>query len=363
MPKASSPASINTAFWSGKRVLITGHTGFKGSWLTLILLRLGAHVSGFALPPSGERSLFTDLGLGSDVASIEGDIRDFGSVRDALERSHPEIVIHMAAQAFVRRSYEDPVGTFETNVIGTAHVLEAARQDGGVRALVNVTSDKCYAGGDDTRPHKEGDPLGGRDPYSASKAGAESVTAAYRASFVALERLASVRAGNVIGGGDWGPDRLVPDLVRAASTGRTAILRSPAAVRPWQHVLDCLHGYLLLARRLWDDTDAASAWNFGPPAREVTTVAALADRFTELWPGSNWRPDHGEHPPEAETLLLDSTRARSLLGWRTHLNVDEAILWAVEAYRAMHEGTSAKEICESQIARFEDVSRGHEISA
>src|SRR5436309_6393253 len=294
------------AFWRGRRVLVTGHTGFKGAWLTVLLLELGAEVTGFGRGEPTQPSLFGTLELGSRVESIAGDVRDAAAVRDAVAAAKPEAVVHMAAQALVRRSYEDPVGTYATNVLGTANVLEAVRGDDGVRAALMVTSDKCYRPRSDGRPCAEGDPLGGEDPYSSSKACAELVTSAYRDSFDGDgPAIASARAGNVIGGGDWAPDRLVPDAMRAALDGSSFAVRRPDAVRPWQHVLNPLAGYLALLERVSSDRKAAGPWNFGPAARDEQPVRVVADTICELW-GDNlvWEPVDTDGPAEAPVLRI-----------------------------------------------------------
>jgi CDP-glucose 4,6-dehydratase len=342
-------------FWRGKRVLITGHTGFKGGWLAHWLARLGAAVTGFALAPDTEPSLFEQSRLGARIASTIGDVRDADAVRRVVAAARPDIVLHLAAQALVRRSYADPVGTFATNVLGTAHVLDSARDSDTVRAIVSVTSDKCYlerAGG---APYRETDPLGGGDPYSSSKACAEHVTAAYRHAFFAGgAALASARAGNVIGGGDWASDRLVPDCVRAFAAGRAVAIRNPAAVRPWQHVLEPLAGYLVLAERLWTDPGFAEAWNFGPADADARPVADLVAGIARRW-GSDagWTAQAGAHPHEAATLRLDSAKARQRLGWAPRLDLERALDWTVEWYRRCRSGEAAEALVDAQIAAYE----------
>lgn len=346
-------------FFAGRRVLVTGHTGFKGSWLAFWLTRLGAAVRGFSLAPPSEPNLFELAGIAGDVDDVRGDIRDLAAVSAALAGFRPEIVVHMAAQALVRRSYAEPVETFAANVLGTVHVLEAARKTPSVRAVVNVTSDKCYENREESKEFREGDPLGGRDPYSASKACAEIAGAAYaRAYFSSPEgaALASARAGNVIGGGDFGADRLVPDLARAAKAGSPAPVRSPAAVRPWQHVLDPLSGYLLLARRLVEGGQRfAGAYNFGPTG--AMTVAWLADGFcAALGSGARWERDSAAHPHEAGLLRLDCSKAASVLGWRPRLATPQALEWTAAWYRAWLAGQGdLRGILAEQIAAFEEL--------
>jgi len=341
---------VTPDFWRSRRVVVTGHTGFKGAWLCLCLNRLGAEVTGFALPPQNEPNLFELAGLNRYMNSVFGDITDQMSLKNTLTETKPEIVIHLAAQALVRRSYEHPLETLGTNVMGTAHLLEACRTVGELRAIVNVTSDKCYANREWEWSYRESDHLGGNDPYSASKACAELVTTAYRESFFmnggnAVEPragLATARAGNVIGGGDFGRDRLVPDLVRAAVGGKPALIRYPDAVRPWQHVLDSLGGYLRLAELLWSDPASFStAWNFGPVQNDVRSVRWVAQRFTELWPADfSWQVDPAPQPNEAQILSLDSSRARIKLAWRPRLDPEGALRWALDWYCAVHQDAS-----------------------
>jgi CDP-glucose 4,6-dehydratase len=337
-------------------VLLTGHTGFKGAWLSLWLQSLGAHVVGVSLgkPPS-EPSLYALARVGEGMAaSVVCDIRDPLALRAAVAGAQPEVVIHMAAQPLVRRSFAEPRATYETNVMGTVNLLDAVRVCEGIRAVVVVTSDKCYEPGDPGRGHREGDPLGGHDPYSSSKAAAELVAGAYRHSFFADgvgPRLATARAGNVIGGGDWGRDRLVPDIVRAALAGEALHLRNPEAVRPWQHVLCPLDGYLLLAQALCASAEYACAWNFGPDARDARTVEWVVERVAELWPGRvRWQRDRGPHPRENPRLELDSTLARVRLGWAPALGLEEALAGTVEWYEAWVGGGDLRAVTLSQIA-------------
>lgn len=333
-----------TEFYKDKRVLVTGHTGFKGSWLCLWLQSMGANVRGYALPPPTDPSLFDLANVAGGIASTIGDVRDLDGLCSTVDDFRPDIVIHMAAQALVRESYRDPVGTYATNVMGTVNILEAVRQAGNARALVVVTSDKCYENLEWAWGYRESDRLGGHDPYSNSKGCAELVTSAYRRSFFATTAagrrpcaVASARSGNVIGGGDFAADRLVPDLARAFAQGEKAVIRSPAAVRPWQHVLEPLSGYLLLARKLWegDDGEFAAAWNFGPPEADVRDVQWVVQRFTELW-GSDaaWSSESSNGPHEAGQLRLDCSKARSKLGWTPRLDLQTALTWTAEWYKA-----------------------------
>ncbi len=347
-----------SGFWRGRRVLLTGHTGFKGSWMALWLQRAGAELTGYALPPPTRPSLFEEAAVARGMVAVEGDIRDPGAVAAVFARARPEVVIHMAAQALVRASYADPAGTFDTNVMGTVRVLEAARASAEVRAVVVVTSDKCYENREWIWGYREGEALGGRDPYSASKAGAEIATAAWRRSFFAdgPARLATARAGNVIGGGDWAEDRLIPDLVRSFEKGVLAPIRNPLAVRPWQHVLDPLRGYLRLAEALAAGRPGADeAWNFGPGPEANRSVREVADGVCRRWgAGGAWVQDPGAHPREAQLLRLDATRARLLLGWTPALGFEEALDWTVEWHRARARGGDPRALSADQISRYEE---------
>jgi CDP-glucose 4,6-dehydratase len=345
-------------FWRGKRVLLTGHTGFKGAWLAIWLQRLGAEVTGLALPPE-TASLGEASGIERRIASIRDDIRDLAAVHRAFAAAAPEIVLHLAAQALVRRSYRQPVETFATNVMGTVHVLEAARQAPGVRAVVCVTSDKCYENQGGHAPYRESDRLGGNDPYSASKACAELVTGAWRRAFLSGDKaVATARAGNVIGGGDWAADRLVPDCIRAFGAGRAVAIRNPQATRPWQHVLDPLCGYLLLAEQLWlRGQDVADAWNFGPSAADVQPVSRVAERLAEVWgDGAAWQADPGQHPFEAGQLAIDASLACRRLDWRPRLNLLPALDWTAGWYKQFAAGADAGPLVEADIERYEAAS-------
>jgi CDP-glucose 4,6-dehydratase len=329
-----------TAVWPGRRVLVTGHTGFKGAWLSSWLQQLGAEVHGLALPAE-PGSCYESCGVAEHVRSAYADIRDPGAVASALERVRPSVVFHLAAQALVRRSYDDPLGTVATNVLGTAHVLEAVRAVGGVEAVVVVTSDKCYRNGA-ARPHVEGDALGGRDPYSASKACAEILTEAWGAAFFGSGvGLATVRAGNVIGGGDRGADRLVPDVMRALEEDRPVRIRHPDAIRPFQHVLEPLQGYLMLAERLLEAPRRWSGpWNLGPA--EAAPVREVVEHAIAAWGSGTWvssEPDAAR--PEAPVLSLDSTKARRELGWAPRLTLKEAVTLTVEWYRRAKDDPAA----------------------
>ena len=346
---------VEPSFWRGRRVLLTGHTGFKGSWLALWLTTLGAEVTGFSLDVPTEPSLYVLAAVAELVESVQADVRDYDAVRDAVRRARPEVVVHMAAQSLVRRSLADPRETYSTNVMGTVNVLEAVRESGAVRVVVNVTSDKCYENREWEWGYREDEPMGGHDPYSNSKGCAELVTAAFRHSFFdgSETRLASVRAGNVIGGGDWGEDRLLPDLMRAALTGAAAPVRNPAAVRPWQHVLNPLSGYLMLAESLWERPELAGGWNFGPSDEDARPVSWIVDELDRRWPGGiRWVRDEGSNPHEAQHLRLDSSRARARLGWRPTWNLDAALDAPVTWYRAYADARDVRQVTLAQIAQF-----------
>jgi CDP-glucose 4,6-dehydratase len=345
----------------GLRVLVTGHTGFKGAWLCAWLKRDGAEVAGLALAPerNGQPNLFEAAGIGAGMRSTIGDIRDFALVERALRDFAPAIVFHLAAQALVRRSYADPLATFATNVMGTAHVLEAARRAGSVRALVCVTSDKCYENRGWVWGYRENDPLGGRDPYSASKAAAEMVAGAYRDALLPRDgagmALATARGGNVVGGGDWAEDRLVPDIVRFVNAGAPIVLRNPKAVRPWQHVLELVGAYAVLGRRLLDEPDAAAgAWNFGPERGNAVSVAELTRRFASAYGAGDTGIEVSPSPlAEAEYLTLDTAKAAARLGWTPRLDLDATVALAAEWYRGFHrERRGAADLVGAQLAAY-----------
>jgi CDP-glucose 4,6-dehydratase len=328
---------MNPSFWRGRRVLVTGHTGFKGSWLTALLQQMDAEVSGYALVPATSPNLFEAAAVSGGMDSVIGNVLDLDHLVETAQRTRPEIVLHLAAQSLVRASYDSPVDTYAVNVLGTAHVLELVRRVPGVRAVVIVTSDKCYENREWIWSYRENEPMGGHDPYSSSKGCAELVTAAFRSSYFSDPkgpRIASARAGNVIGGGDWACDRLVPDLVRAFGAGRPALIRNPNSVRPWQHVLDPLAGYLALAERLWDDPAAAEAWNFGPGEDGTRTVAWVAERLVEAWGGAAaWELDGEPQPHEAQMLRLDCAKAHARMGWRGRVPAADAVARTARWYR------------------------------
>lgn len=354
---------MTPGFWHGRRVFLTGHTGFKGGWLSLWLHRLGARVTGYAMPPPTTPNLFTVARVGDVLEnSVIADIRDLPRLQQAMTAARPEIVIHMAAQPLVRASYADPVATYSTNVMGTINVLEAARHTPGVGAVLNVTTDKCYDNREWVWGYREDEPMGGRDPYSSSKACAELVSAAYRASYFGAHghrpvALATARAGNVIGGGDWAADRLVPDILAAFASGRAVSIRNPAATRPWQHVLEPLGGYLQLAERLvLDGASHAEAWNFGPRDDDVQPVAWIADTLARMWGAdARWTQDPASHPHEAASLKLDISKARKRLRWHPALDLAKALELAVDWVRAMHRGADMHHHTLAQIQDYQNL--------
>ena len=349
------------AFWAGRRVFLTGHTGFKGAWLALWLTDLGAEVTGYALPPPTDPSLFDGARVGELVTHIEGDVRDLPALIAAFAEAKPQIVIHMAAQSLVRLSYDEPVATYDINVMGTVNLLEAVRRVGGVRAVVCVTSDKCYENRETNQAYAEGDAMGGYDPYSSSKGCAELVTAAYRQSFFNPAKrashgvgVASGRAGNVIGGGDWAKDRLVPDLMKAFAAGRRPVIRFPGAIRPWQHVLEPLSGYMLLAQRLHEGaSDLAEGWNFGPDETDAKRVDWIADTLSALWgAGAGWDLSGEPQPHEAHFLRLDCSKAKRDLGWRPVWPLAEGLEKTVAWYQAATQGEDMRACTRSQIKDY-----------
>jgi CDP-glucose 4,6-dehydratase len=346
---------LSADFWRGRRVLLTGHTGFKGAWLALWLERLGAEVTGIALPPDTHPSLFEVLEPWPRLVSVLADLREAGPVVEAVERARPDVVFHLAAQALVRRGYAAPVETFAVNVVGTAVLLEALRKRTQPKAIVVVTSDKAYANDDAGRPFTEADRLGGRDPYSASKASQELVAQAWRQSFFADNgpALATARAGNVIGGGDWAVDRLMADLFRALAANRAVRVRNPEATRPWQHVLEPLAGYLLLAEALAGAKDVPPALNFGPDPKEVRPVRWVVEQVLARWgDGAGWTATPPGGPPEAAALVLNPRLAGKTLGWRPRLDLDEALDWTVEWHRAHRDKADVRALSIEQIERY-----------
>ncbi len=347
---------MNTSFWRAQSVFVTGHTGFKGGWLSLWLRELGAKVHGYALAPSTSPSLFQQAKVDEFISSTIGDVRDLSTLVDEMRRCAPSVIFHLAAQPLVREGYSDAPGTYATNVMGTVNVLEAARSVPSVRAIVIVTTDKCYENREWAWPYRETDRLGGRDPYSSSKACAELVTDAYRQSFFQDGRtgIATVRAGNVVGGGDWAADRIVPDAIRAFIEGVPVEVRNPASVRPWQHVIEALAGYLLLAENLARAGEGfASSWNFGPSDEQVVAVQELVETLATAWGEARWVPrPQSNAPHEARLLRLDSSKARSLLGWSPLLSLRQSAEWIAEWHRHVERTKDARSITLEQLQRY-----------
>ena len=349
---------MNPAFWSGKKVFVTGHTGFKGSWLCLWLQHVGAEVTGYALQPPTQPSLFEVAQVAQGMHSVTGDVRDGDALAAAMRQAAPEIVIHMAAQSLVRHSYHAPVETYSTNVMGVVHLLEAVRKTPSVRAVLNVTSDKCYENREWIWGYRENEPMGGYDPYSNSKGCAELVTAAYRNSFFNAAQysqhgvaLASARAGNVIGGGDWADDRLIPDIIRAIAAGEKVRIRSPDAIRPWQHVLEPLSGYLQLAERLHlDGPPFAEGWNFGPSDQDAKPVKWIVEKLVSLWgEGAKWELDNNLQRHEATYLKLDCAKAHAGLNWEPHWNLQHALEKITLWHKAYSDGQDMRAVTLAQI--------------
>lgn len=353
-------------FWKGKKIFLTGHTGFKGAWLSLWLHSLGAEVTGYALASPTEPSLFELCGIDQLVKSVIADVRDGERLKSEMVKVSPDIVIHMAAQPLVRDSYKIPVETYAINVMGTVHLLEAVRSCPGVKAVVNVTTDKCYENREWIWGYRENEPMGGYDPYSNSKGCSELVTAAYRSSYFVNQQfnssttqrhgaaVATARAGNVIGGGDWAADRLIPDCIRALWQGEKILIRNPHAIRPWQHVLEPLSGYLLLAQRLYEDGPAfASGWNFGPHDEDARPVEWIVERLCARWgEGASYELDKGDHPHEAHFLKLDCSKARAELGWRPRWGLERSLDSIVEWTEAYREKRDLREVCLKQVEEY-----------
>lgn len=349
---------VTPEFWLGKKVFLTGHTGFKGSWLALWLQSMGAHVKGFALEPPTTPALFGEAKVAEGMESEIGDIRDVGAITASMKAFHPDILIHMAAQPLVRLSYRKPVETYTTNVMGTVHVLEAARQCANLRAIVNVTTDKCYENREWEWGYRESEPMGGHDPYSNSKGCSELITAAYRNSFFNTPDTASLgtaRAGNVIGGGDWAEDRLVPDILRAFERLQPVVIRNPLATRPWQHVLEPLSGYLVLAERLYTDGAAfAQGWNFGPRDDDVQPVDWILNYMVKRWgQGASWHLDTAPQPHEAQFLKLDISKARAKLKWHPRWSLAQTLDKIIDWHQAWLGGVNVHQKTLDQINRYQ----------
>ncbi len=351
----------NLAFWADKKVLVTGHTGFKGSWLSLILQNHGAVVCGYSLEPNSAKNLFEVASVGGGMDSVIGDIRDSQKIEETFDRFQPEIVIHMAAQPLVRFSYRSPVDTYSTNVMGTVNLLEAVRKSPSVKAVVNVTTDKCYKNEERLWGYREDESMGGLDPYSSSKGCSELVTAAYRASFFNLSDSASVataRAGNVIGGGDWSDDRLIPDIITQFENDQPVTIRNPNAIRPWQHVMEPLFGYLMLAERLYSEGELFSqAWNFGPSDEDTRSVGTIVEYMANQWGGcATWDIDRSNQPHEAQLLRLDITKAKCLLGWIPKWDLETALNSIIEWHQKMRAGDDMRSVTLAQMNRYENTA-------
>jgi CDP-glucose 4,6-dehydratase len=346
---------IDRSFWKGKRVFLTGHTGFKGSWLSLWLNSLGVTVKGYSLSPNTSPSLFEEAKVGDLVKSQIGDIRNHKVLKESITTFNPDLLIHLAAQPLVRRSYEAPIETYEVNVIGTVNVLEAARSCKNLKAIVNITTDKCYENDGRSEGYKENDPLGGYDPYSSSKGCAELVTSAYRRSFLQEQGvgLASVRAGNVIGGGDWAEDRLIPDILRSFELSESVFIRNPKATRPWQHILEPLSGYLVLAQKLYDDQYKYSeGWNFGPDDKDVKPVEWILEKMISKWPNSCWTLDQNSSQHEAAYLKLDISKAKSELDWSPTWGLSHTLEKIIDWHMAWINKEDMQAICLSEIEKY-----------
>jgi len=356
---------MNNNFWKDKKVLVTGHTGFKGSWLSIWLRRMGANVTGYSLTPPTEPSLFEIAHLSDDMISIVGDVRDLEHLKSVVSSYQPEIVIHMASQTLVRYSYDNPLETYSTNIMGAVNLFEAIRQSSSnVCVVIIVTSDKCYENKEWLWGYRENDPMGGHDPYSSSKGCVELITSAFRNSFFSKEdfenhgvAVASVRAGNVIGGGDWAKDRLIPDIMKAFMKNQPVFIRYPNAVRPWQHVLEPLNGYLSLAEKLWEDGIKFSrGWNFGPNGDDTRPVFWIADYLTRLWgDDACWELDTDNNPHEDTYIKLDCSETRSLLGWSPKLDLSTTLEWIVKWYKNYQQKTDLRSVTENEIERFENL--------
>jgi CDP-glucose 4,6-dehydratase len=354
---------INSGFWKGKKVFLTGHTGFKGSWLSIWLSSLGAVVKGYALKPSTNTNLFEIAGIARLVESEINDIRDYSALSASILEFSPDIVFHLAAQPLVLTSYRNPLETYEVNIMGTANLLEAARHCPSVKAIVNITTDKCYENNEWVWGYKETDPMGGRDPYSSSKGCAELVTAAYRESFLKQNGtgVATARAGNVIGGGDWAEDRLIPDILKAFDAKKPVIIRNPKATRPWQHVLEPLSGYIMLAEQLFEAPNKFSeGWNFGPYDNDVQPVDWILNRMTELWPGASWDLDTVDNPHEAILLKLDISKASAFLNWTPTWSLAITLGKIVEWHKVWGSEGDMQAVCLAEINEFtKDMMRGN----
>ena len=349
---------LDNNFWKNKKVFLTGHTGFKGSWLSIWLKKLGASVAGFSLEPPSNPSLFIEANVSDGMLSIIGDIRNLENITESMIDFSPDILIHMAAQPLVRLSYDNPIETFETNIMGTVNIFEAAKKCSDLKAIVNITTDKCYENKEWVWGYRENDPMGGHDPYSSSKGCVELITSAYRKSFFNEEfthSLASARAGNVIGGGDWATDRLIPDILKALKNNKPVLIRNPKAIRPWQHVLEPLSGYLNLAQKLFAFGQSyAEAWNFGPQNNDAKPVSWVVENIIEQWGGNNsWKKEITKQPYESKILKLDISKANNMLNWKPLLTLSQALGLTIDWHKSWLNGDNAEKLCLEQIYTFE----------
>jgi len=355
---------VDSNFWKNKKVFLTGHTGFKGSWMSIWLNKLGANVKGYSLQPPSQPSLFNEAKISELVDSEINDVRNFIKLNESIQKFSPDIIFHMAAQPLVRASYDTPLETYETNVMGTANLLQASCTNPAVKAVINITTDKCYENLELDIAYKETDKMGGSDPYSSSKACSELVTSAYRQSFFQQKKIgiASARAGNVIGGGDWAEDRLIPDILKAFKARKPVIIRNPKATRPWQHVLEPLSGYLLLAEKLFNEPDKYSeGWNFGPHVNDVKQVDWILDYMVELWPNSYWKLDSSPNPHEANLLKLDISKSESQLRWHPTWSLETSLKKIVQWQKSYESGANMHDICSKEISQFikDSKNNGH----
>lgn len=355
---------VDSNFWKNKKVFLTGHTGFKGSWMSIWLNKLGANVKGYSLQPPSQPSLFNEAKISELVDSEINDVRNFIKLNESIQKFSPDIIFHMAAQPLVRASYDTPLETYETNVMGTANLLQASCTNPSVKAVINITTDKCYENLELDIAYKETDKMGGSDPYSSSKACSELVTSAYRQSFFQQKKIgiASARAGNVIGGGDWAEDRLIPDILKAFKARKPVIIRNPKATRPWQHVLEPLSGYLLLAEKLFNEPDKYSeGWNFGPHVNDVKQVDWILDYMVELWPNSYWKLDSSPNPHEANLLKLDISKSESQLRWHPTWSLETSLKKIVQWQKSYESGANMHDICSKEISQFikDSKNNGH----
>lgn len=351
---------MNEKFWKNKKILITGHTGFKGSWLTIWLKKLGADITGFSKSIPTNPNLFEISNIEAEINSINGDVQDYQFLKETITKVEPEIVFHMAAQSLVIKSYSDPIETYSTNVMGTVNLLNAIRETKKSKIVINVTSDKCYENNESLEGYKEDDPMGGHDPYSSSKGCSELITKSFRESFFNSNTkenvaLASVRAGNVIGGGDWAENRLIPDIIRSIKNNESVNIRNPNAVRPWQHVMDPLNGYISLAEKLYDNQTFSEGWNFGPEKNEIKSVSWIINKFDELWKSKiDWIVQNNQLH-EATNLILNCQKAKSRLGWNSKINTELALKWTIEWYTKYFENKDMRKITEEQINEFQNL--------